>query len=278
MRDQLTGFQISIAIHAVAVLLILAVNNSFTAGKHVVIIDFDIESGSGIRHGIGAKAVPGLETGSGSGGYGSSQPEVKVDAETKNTQNLNIGENVIREPRLPGPETAEHLEQSRPTVSVDSVQEKQTAGSSAASLSIGGSGFSDKNVSGHDRGLTDSGQDQGSLSGGTGARVGLSGDMKGSVSGTEGYGPEMAEYSKEVYRKISKGIVYPQRARDMGWEGSVGVSFYVLRTGRAKDIKLEKSSGWRILDQRAIDFVRGCKFPKPPGEAWMSISVLFKLK
>ncbi|MFH1148399.1 MAG: energy transducer TonB [Pseudomonadota bacterium] len=285
MRHQLTGFQISIAIHALVVLLILAVSGSFIAGKRVVVIDFDIEPGSGIRDGIADKAVCNSGTGSGTGGCGTSQPEVEVRAEAKAdaTQSRTVEGGGFSESSICSAETGEKDEQLEPMASVNVVQEQQTAGANAVSPGYGTSDPSGRPLSRHDGDSAGEGREQGSLSGGTEAGIGLSG-TGGSVPGVEGSGSGTAEYSREAYNdileRIRKNLVYPKRALEMGWEGSVGLSsFHVSKDGRVKDVRVEKSSGKSVLDRSAIDFIRGLKFPKPTKDGYFKLPpIRFELK
>jgi protein TonB len=53
---------------------------------------------------------------------------------------------------------------------------------------------------------------------------------------------------------------YPLSARRKGWEGRVLVEVLVSPEGRAREVKLARSSGHEILDAAALDAVRDWQF------------------
>lgn len=90
----------------------------------------------------------------------------------------------------------------------------------------------------------------------------------GSAGGTEGAegggrnigkgGETMLEEGKDcnyIRHAVMKNIGYPERARRMGFEGKTLLSFMVLENGTTSQIKVEKSSGYRLLDDNAIEGV-----------------------
>jgi protein TonB len=90
----------------------------------------------------------------------------------------------------------------------------------------------------------------------------------GSAGGSEGAegggrdrgkgGETMLEEGKDynyIRHAVMKNIRYPERARRMGFEGKTLLSFMVLENGTTGQIKVEKSSGYRLLDDSAIEGV-----------------------
>ncbi len=53
---------------------------------------------------------------------------------------------------------------------------------------------------------------------------------------------------------------YPRAAREAGWEGTVVLQVMVLPDGTAGTVTLHKTSGHSILDEAALDAVRGWQF------------------
>jgi protein TonB len=53
---------------------------------------------------------------------------------------------------------------------------------------------------------------------------------------------------------------YPMVARRMGYSGKVILDVEVLAEGRAGDVKLQKSSGFEILDKAALQTVKTWRF------------------
>jgi len=61
------------------------------------------------------------------------------------------------------------------------------------------------------------------------------------------------------YRQTSPPV-YPQVARQKGYEGLVLISVEILETGSPGQLRVKKSSGYEILDQAALSAVRKWKF------------------
>jgi protein TonB len=49
---------------------------------------------------------------------------------------------------------------------------------------------------------------------------------------------------------------YPELARQRGWEGTVLLRLYIAADGRVTEAKVEKTSGYPILDAAAVTTVR----------------------
>jgi len=91
------------------------------------------------------------------------------------------------------------------------------------------------------------------------------GRSAGESEGAEGGGRDigksgeiMLEEGKDynyIRHAVMKNIGYPERARRMGFEGKTLLSFMVLENGTTSQIKVEKSSGYRLLDDSAIEGV-----------------------
>jgi protein TonB len=58
-----------------------------------------------------------------------------------------------------------------------------------------------------------------------------------------------------IRESILGNINYPERARRMGWEGKVVLSFAVLENGEIEDVKVVTSSGFTSLDENAKEAV-----------------------
>jgi protein TonB len=89
------------------------------------------------------------------------------------------------------------------------------------------------------------------------------------------YVSEQYEYIKAL---IQKSLVYPKRARRMGWTGRVLVSFDILEDGHVAGERIINSSGHALLDDNVIDTIRNvAPFPRPPGRAKLEISFTYEL-
>ncbi len=76
---------------------------------------------------------------------------------------------------------------------------------------------------------------------------------------------------------------YPQQARKRGFQGTVILKVLVGKDGRVADLRVQESSGHDILDQIALEAVRGWAFMPgrrgdEPVEMWVRVPILFELK
>jgi|GEM_PF-1482036 len=76
---------------------------------------------------------------------------------------------------------------------------------------------------------------------------------------------------------------YPKRAQDMGQQGEVKLHVLVARDGKPKELKIAKSSGYRLLDKAALAAVKKWEFiPKRKGTvavaSWVAVPVNFVLR
>jgi len=119
--------------------------------------------------------------------------------------------------------------------------------------------------------------------------VEATGERKGILETSyHGQGKGSLEKASEQYRKehfnhiretIQNNIIYPYIARKMSWEGKVVLSFVVNVDGSVKDIRIEKSSGFEILDNNAKETVRkSSPLPYPPVAAKIVLPVVYRLK
>jgi periplasmic protein TonB len=76
---------------------------------------------------------------------------------------------------------------------------------------------------------------------------GASGDASGSGQGS---------ILREIRDSIMKNVLYPDKARRMGWEGRVIVSFTVYEDGSIRDARIVQSSGTLLLDDAAKEALR----------------------
>jgi len=89
-------------------------------------------------------------------------------------------------------------------------------------------------------------------------------------------------YVKAVQTKLAQALYYPRIARDAGWEGMVKLNLHILRNGRLEDVKLVKSSGYKIIDDTSISIAKA-QSPYPPfppqiqeSELWIDVPLVYK--
>jgi len=76
---------------------------------------------------------------------------------------------------------------------------------------------------------------------------------------------------------------YPEMARARGWEGEVVLKVRVAATGRPEAVAVKRSSGRHLLDDAAIEAVKGWTFvPATQGgvaiPGWVEVPLVFKLQ
>ncbi|BAV33321.1 TonB family protein [Sulfuricaulis limicola] len=57
----------------------------------------------------------------------------------------------------------------------------------------------------------------------------------------------------ELRTRLSRYLTYPPLARSRGWEGTVWLSLRVESDGQLDKIRLERSSGYAVLDNSALN-------------------------
>lgn len=79
---------------------------------------------------------------------------------------------------------------------------------------------------------------------------------------------------------MKKHLKYPYLARRMGWEGQLVMSFVITPSGDIREIKVEKSTGYEILDKAAIETLLNISkyIPVPEVEVRVKLPVTFKLQ
>lgn len=73
--------------------------------------------------------------------------------------------------------------------------------------------------------------------------------------------------------------VYPELARERGWEGTVFLKVLVGQDGRVREIEVHKSSGHEVLDDCALTTVKKWQFvPAKMGHLTFSSSIIIPVK
>jgi len=95
---------------------------------------------------------------------------------------------------------------------------------------------------------------------------------------------EEIDFSEAVpaYRK-NPSPKYPRRARRRGYEGTVILDVFVSKEGRVADMRIDRSSGYPVLDEAAVASVKKWLFePARRGdkkvEMWVKVPVRFRLR
>ncbi|MBA3016071.1 MAG: TonB family protein [Proteobacteria bacterium] len=86
------------------------------------------------------------------------------------------------------------------------------------------------------------------------------------------------EHFDFIKEAIRKNMTYPVIARKNGWQGRVLVSFVICQDGQVKDIRIEKSSGFALLDKNSVSIIKqSAPFPNPPVQATLIVPIDYTL-
>lgn len=78
-------------------------------------------------------------------------------------------------------------------------------------------------------------------------------------------------YQARARAEIDKQKRYPEEAQQLGMTGSVLVSYTIARDGRLLRAEIAQSSGFKLLDQAALQAVQRTSFEAMPTDAWIGI-------
>ena len=77
----------------------------------------------------------------------------------------------------------------------------------------------------------------------------------------------MNDFYRKVGRQIAFAKIYPDFARKMGYQGKILVAFRIGRDGKILNLSVSKSSGYKILDEAALEAVKEAgPYPSIPNE------------
>jgi|GEM_PF-2097893 len=99
---------------------------------------------------------------------------------------------------------------------------------------------------------------------------------------------EGKEVTQEVYLKRNLSVIaeivrrhlgYPYLARRMGWQGNLIITFVLTPKGEIRDLSIEKSSGYEVLDKNTLEVLKKTApfFPQPPVEVKIRLPVRYVL-
>ncbi len=77
---------------------------------------------------------------------------------------------------------------------------------------------------------------------------------------------DLQGYVLRVQKIISNNITYPRELSGTGWKGRVVLYLEVNQYGELLDVKIKKSSGYKIFDKDALDLVKKLNFHPFPSE------------
>jgi periplasmic protein TonB len=126
------------------------------------------------------------------------------------------------------------------------------------------------------------GAGQGSGSGSSGIPGGKGTGPTGPGTGQGGSGNAGLQGGSDYYYirdHVMRNVAYPERARRMGMEGRVLLSFIVIESGATRDVKVLHTSGFRLLDESAKEAVEKTVIPKKvPYRVAVTLPITYKMQ
>ncbi len=101
--------------------------------------------------------------------------------------------------------------------------------------------------------------------------------------GSVGAPPEYGPYLQRFRQRVHEALIYPLAARRQGLVGTVELDVWLEATGRVRDIRVVRSSSHRLLDEAAVESIRGLgpiPFPDslPRRSLLIRIPLVFELR
>jgi protein TonB len=76
-------------------------------------------------------------------------------------------------------------------------------------------------------------------------------------------------FAFDISRQIGRGVSdrdYPRVARERRWQGTTQLVLRIHADGKLEDVKVATSSGYDVLDARAVELVKRLRLPAVPAE------------
>ncbi|OPY80306.1 MAG: transport protein TonB [Syntrophorhabdus sp. PtaU1.Bin058] len=246
MKENYAGISVSAVVHVLVIgaFLVLPVG-SLTKPKSML-IDFTLEKGSGI--------------GSGRGEIGTKNGAKEGRGQTEGRGTKDEGRGRMHEQRA---ESREHRAESVEASATSKDNVSALTAKTVEAHNAAGS-YSDPQGEVVVRGSIGTGGTAAGTQGGQSSGRGMAGaGVPGGGWGRTldyGRGGQAERNFAFIRENIMKNITYPERARRMGWEGKVLLSFVVLESGKVQELKVLNSSGFRALDDNAKEAVTKTTF------------------
>jgi len=257
MKESSIGFSVSVILHLLIVSVLVVMPFHIQPQPKTILIDFTLIKGQGVTADSRKETVGSRQYGVGSRQNqegsnekpGDSQKKDNLKPETPNQrQSSEVVKNVGP---VPGDRTLIDDPEGQ-------VQVHGEVGSGKDSMLMGqGSAQKGKNV------------------------AGLSSTTGGGRGRALGYGDGNTDDKTFFYirENIMKNIKYPEKARRMGWEGRVLLSFVIFENGSIHNIKVVNSSGFPVLDSSAREAIAKTTFSqKVPYRLVIVLPIEYKLE
>jgi len=90
-------------------------------------------------------------------------------------------------------------------------------------------------------------------------------------------------YTKIIQRRVVDNLSYPEAAKVSGFQGTVKLAMHLSYSGQLLDVTIKNSSGYKVLDDDAVNVARKISYypPFPPAiekkELWVDIPIDYRL-
>ncbi len=94
----------------------------------------------------------------------------------------------------------------------------------------------------------------------------------------------VTSYARIIQKRILENLVYPTYAKEAGFQGTVKLGLHIFYTGELLEVKVESSSGYKVLDDNAVSVAQSIFSypPFPPSlelkELWVNIPIAYQLE
>lgn len=95
---------------------------------------------------------------------------------------------------------------------------------------------------------------------------------------------ELASYIQLIQQRIAQQVVYPDKARQYGWEGTVKLALHLLRDGTLIHAVIKEPSGYDLFDDQALNIAKNlapyASFPSDSNlqELTLTIPIVYSLE
>ena len=93
----------------------------------------------------------------------------------------------------------------------------------------------------------------------------------------------LAKYTQIIQVRLTDNLSYPQSAKKAGFQGEVKLGMHLLYDGKLLDVAIKSSSGYKTLDDNAINIAQKIS-PYPPfppeikeKDIWVEIPIVYKV-
>jgi TonB family protein len=236
VREHSIAFSASLLFHVIVVALFLHVPFDQYVKPKLMVLDFSLEKGRTIA---GGKDV-NHESGTGNRETQIANRETQTTNREPQIENReqNIKRNLTAEASLAKQNNVD-------TIASDPAGQVMIRGEMGP-MGAKANNTGDKNIS---------------VGGGSRNLPAVSGGMRVIDYGKDGVGAEDFPFVGETLNRRFKDR-YPDRARRMGWEGEVRVSFVISEDGVVHEVEIVKSSGRSIFDEHAKEILAKTTFDR----------------